>query len=309
PRPRQARRRLVDGAAARGRRHDRAAHDAIPRGGRRPRPRDHRDRPWAGHRPRHSSGPQVAARRADPRGAPRGRRPAAARDRAAGGGRHPRTRASVRRPGFRARRRRRRPRAHRRPPRRGRHRRDRARAAVAEPRRGLLRPHRPRRDHRRSPRNGRSGRLMDAVILARRTVTKMVRNPEQFIDVTLQPVLMTVIFVFIFGGAIAGGTEQYLLFTLPAIIVQTIMFTSMTIGVNLNTDLKNGVFDRFRSLPISRSAPLIGAVLGDIVRHAIAVGVSLAFGALIGFRFHTSALEVLLAIALMIVFAVSLCWI
>ncbi|GMA92980.1 hypothetical protein GCM10025869_35090 [Homoserinibacter gongjuensis] len=96
---------------------------------------------------------------------------------------------------------------------------------------------------------------MDAVILARRTVTKMVRNPEQFIDVTLQPVLMTVIFVFIFGGAIAGGTEQYLLFTLPAIIVQTIMFTSMTIGVNLNTDLKNGVFDRFRSLPISRSAP------------------------------------------------------
>lgn len=150
---------------------------------------------------------------------------------------------------------------------------------------------------------------MDAVILARRTVTKMVRNPEQFIDVTLQPVLMTVIFVFIFGGAIAGGTEQYLLFTLPAIIVQTIMFTSMTIGVNLNTDLKNGVFDRFRSLPISRSAPLIGAVFGDIVRHAIAVGVSLAFGALIGFRFHTSALEVLLAIALMIVFAVSLCWI
>jgi oleandomycin transport system permease protein len=150
---------------------------------------------------------------------------------------------------------------------------------------------------------------MDAVILARRTVTKMVRNPEQFIDVTLQPVLMTVIFVFIFGGAIAGGTEQYLLFTLPAIIVQTIMFTSMTIGVNLNTDLKNGVFDRFRSLPISRSAPLIGAVLGDIVRHAIAVGVSLAFGALIGFRFHTSTLEVLLAIALMIVFAVSLCWI
>ena len=97
---------------------------------------------------------------------------------------------------------------------------------------------------------------MDALILARRTVTKMVRNPEQFIDVTLQPVLMTVIFVFIFGGAIAGGTEQYLLFTLPAIIVQTIMFTSMTIGVNLNTDLKNGVFDRFRSLPISRIAPL-----------------------------------------------------
>src|SRR5690606_37525146 len=126
---------------------------------------------------------------------------------------------------------------------------------------------------------------------------------------TLQPVLMTVIFVFIFGGAIARGTEQYLLFTLPAIIVQTIMFTSMTIGVNLNTDLKNGVFDRFRSLPTSRSAPPSGAVLGDNVRHGIAVCVIVAFGAFSGFRWHSSALVVLLAIALMIVCAVSLCWI
>jgi len=150
---------------------------------------------------------------------------------------------------------------------------------------------------------------MDALILAKRTVRKMLRNPEQFIDVTLQPVLMTVIFVFIFGGAIAGGTEQYLQFALPGIIVQTIMFTSMTIGVNLNTDLKNGVFDRFRSLPISRSAPLLGAVTGDIVRHTIAVGVSLLFGVIIGFRFHTAWYEVLFAIVLMIVFAVSLCWI
>jgi oleandomycin transport system permease protein len=150
---------------------------------------------------------------------------------------------------------------------------------------------------------------MDTLVLARRTVTKMLRNPEQFIDVTLQPILMTVIFVFIFGGAIAGDTTTYLQFALPGIIVQTIMFTSMTIGVNLNTDLKNGVFDRFRSLPISRSAPLFGAVAGDIVRHAIAVGVSLAFGVLIGFRFGTPWYSVVFAILLMITFAVSLCWI
>ncbi len=149
----------------------------------------------------------------------------------------------------------------------------------------------------------------DSLILARRTVTKMLRNPEQFIDVTVQPVLMTVIFVFIFGGAIAGGTHQYLQFALPGIIVQTIMFTSMTIGVNLNTDLKNGVFDRFRSLPIARSAPLVGAVTGDIVRHAIAIGVTLLFGVIIGFRFHTSWYEVLGAAALMVLFAVCLCWV
>ncbi|HWH26897.1 MAG TPA: ABC transporter permease [Pseudolysinimonas sp.] len=151
--------------------------------------------------------------------------------------------------------------------------------------------------------------IHDSLVLARRTVTKMFRNPEQFIDVTVQPIIMTVLFVFIFGGAVAGNTSDYLQFALPGIIVQTIMFTSMTIGVNLNTDLKNGVFDRFRSLPIARSAPLFGAVTGDIVRHAIAVGVSLGFGAIIGFRFQTPWYDVIFAIVLMIVFAVSLCWV
>jgi oleandomycin transport system permease protein len=97
--------------------------------------------------------------------------------------------------------------------------------------------------------------MNDSLILARRTVTKMFRNPEQFLDVTLQPIIMTVLFVFIFGGAVAGNTDGYLPFVIPGIIVQTIMFTSLTIGVNLNTDIQKGVFDRFRSLPIARSAP------------------------------------------------------
>lgn len=151
--------------------------------------------------------------------------------------------------------------------------------------------------------------MNDSLILARRTVTKMFRNPEQFLDVTLQPIIMTVLFVFIFGGAVAGNTTGYLPFVIPGIIVQTIMFTSLTIGVNLNTDIQKGVFDRFRSLPIARSAPLFGAVLGDIVRHSIAVLVTLGFAALIGFRVTTSWYELLLAIVLIIVFAVSLCWV
>jgi oleandomycin transport system permease protein len=149
----------------------------------------------------------------------------------------------------------------------------------------------------------------DSLVLARRTVTRMVRNPEQFIDVTLQPIIMTVLFVFIFGGAIAGSTTQYLTFALPGIIVQTVMFTSLTIGVNLNSDIRKGVFDRFRSLPIARSAPLFGAVLGDIVRHAIAITVTLVFGVVIGFRFATPWYDVALAFILMVVFAVSLCWV
>lgn len=151
--------------------------------------------------------------------------------------------------------------------------------------------------------------IRDTLILARRNVVKMLRNPEQFIDVTVQPIIMTVLFVFIFGGAIAGNTSAYLPFVLPGIIVQTLMFTSLTIGVNLNTDIQKGVFDRFRSLPIARSAPLFGAVVGDLVRHTIAVGVTLAFGAIIGFTFSTPWWHVLAAVALMLLFAVSLCWV
>jgi oleandomycin transport system permease protein len=151
--------------------------------------------------------------------------------------------------------------------------------------------------------------IRDSLILAKRTVTKMFRNPEQFIDVTLQPIIMTVLFVFIFGGAVAGSTGKYVEFALPGIIVQTIMFTSLTIGVNLNTDIQKGVFDRFRSLPIARSAPLFGAVLGDIVRHSIAITVTLVFGSLIGFEFHEPWYQVALAIVMIIVFAVSLCWV
>jgi oleandomycin transport system permease protein len=120
---------------------------------------------------------------------------------------------------------------------------------------------------------------------------------------------MTVLFVYIFGGAIAGKTSAYLPFVLPGIIVQTIMFTSLTIGVNLNTDIEKGIFDRFRSLPIARSAPLFGAVLGDIVRHSIAIAVTLVFGAIIGFKFNQPWWHVAIAIIVIIAFAVSLCWV
>lgn len=87
------------------------------------------------------------------------------------------------------------------------------------------------------------------------------------------------------------------------------MFTSLTIGVNLNTDIQKGIFDRFRSLPIARSAPLFGAVLGDIVRHSIAITVTLVFGAIIGFQFTTPWWHVAIAIIVIIAFAVSLCWV
>jgi oleandomycin transport system permease protein len=148
-----------------------------------------------------------------------------------------------------------------------------------------------------------------SLILAGRAITKIRRTPEQLIDVTLQPIIFTILFVYLFGGAIAGSQHQYLQFVLPALMVQTVLFVSIPIGVNLNTDIGKGVFDRFRSLPIPRSAPLIGAVMGDVVRFVVAIGVLLGFGYCIGFRVTTNPFDALAACLLVLLFALSLSWV
>ena len=148
-----------------------------------------------------------------------------------------------------------------------------------------------------------------SLALAWRSIVKIRRTPEQLMDVTLQPIIFVVLFVYLFGGAISGSQHDYLQFVLPSILVQTVLFSSMAIGMNLNTDIKRGVFDRFRSLPIARSAPLIGAVLGDIVRFLVSIVVLMAFGYAIGFRVQTNALQALAACALALVFAVCLSWV
>jgi oleandomycin transport system permease protein len=151
--------------------------------------------------------------------------------------------------------------------------------------------------------------IRHSLVLAGRSVTKIKRNPEQLIDVTLQPIIFTVLFVYLFGGAIAGNQHDYLQFVLPALMVQTVLFASLSIGVNLNTDIQKGVFDRFRSLPIPRSAPLVGAVLGDIVRFVTSIVVLIGFGYAIGFRIGTDPLQAFLACLLVLAFALSLSWV
>jgi oleandomycin transport system permease protein len=148
-----------------------------------------------------------------------------------------------------------------------------------------------------------------SLALAKRSLIKTWRTPEALIDVTLQPAIFLVIFVYIFGGAVAGSTSTYLLFLLPGILAQTIATGSISIGVNLNTDLEKGIFDRFRSLPVPRSAPLVGAVLGDVVRYVIVTAVTLGIGYLMGFRIHGSVPEALAGCLLAIVFALSLSWV
>jgi oleandomycin transport system permease protein len=158
-------------------------------------------------------------------------------------------------------------------------------------------------------RGGARASVAHVLTLAGRTVRKMVRTPEQLVDATLQPIIFVVLFVFLFGGAVAGSRHDYTQFVIPSIMAQTILFASMTIGINLSTDVKKGVFDRFRSLPIARSAPLLGAVLGEMVRFVLASAVVIGFGYIIGFRVQTNALEALAAVALVLFFALCICWI
>jgi len=148
-----------------------------------------------------------------------------------------------------------------------------------------------------------------SLALAERTLLKMRRTPEQFFDVTVQPIIFLVLFVYLFGGAVAGSIHDYLQFVLPAIMAQTGLFSAMVIGTTLNTDIKKGVFDRFRSLPISRSAPLVGAVLGDLVRYLISVVVLLAVGSLLGFRIGTNPLLVLVAAVVLVFFCQAVSWV
>ncbi|WP_328537983.1 ABC transporter permease [Streptomyces sp. NBC_00344] len=147
-----------------------------------------------------------------------------------------------------------------------------------------------------------------SLALTKRSLIKTWRTPEALIDVTLQPAVFLVVFVYIFGGAVAGSTHSYLQFLLPGILGQTIATGAISIGVNLNTDLTKGIFDRFRALPIPRSAPLIGAVLGDVVRYVIVTVSTLAIGFAMGFRIQTDPLRALAGCLLAVLFALCLSW-
>lgn len=143
--------------------------------------------------------------------------------------------------------------------------------------------------------------------LAKRSIIKLTRTPEAFIDVTLQPIIFLLLFTYVFGGAIAGSTHDYLQNLLPGILAMTVA-TTITIGVNLNSDMEKGVFDRFRSLPIGRSAPLLGAVFADVVRYATICVVTIGFGYVIGFRIETNVAYAVAGCLLAIAFALCLSW-
>jgi ABC-2 type transport system permease protein len=162
---------------------------------------------------------------------------------------------------------------------------------------------------RARPRTSLTETLVQTLVMAWRALKKMRRNPEQFFDVTLQPLLFTAMFAYIFGGAVSGNVHRYLPLLIPGIVAQTVLTTCMATGVQLREDMEKGVFDRFKALPIARIAPLAGPMVADLVRYLIAAGLTFVMGVLIGYRPGGGVLGVLGAIVLAIVTGWSLAWI
>jgi ABC-type multidrug transport system permease subunit len=133
-------------------------------------------------------------------------------------------------------------------------------------------------------------------------------NPAELIDFSIQPVMFALLFTYVFGGAIGGSPHTYLMFALPGIIVQNSLFTTLNTATGLSTDLEKGFFDRLRSLPIARFAPLSGRILADIAKQAWAVAMLLAIGYILGFRVGTGPLGVLAAFGLVLISTLAVSW-
>ncbi len=155
----------------------------------------------------------------------------------------------------------------------------------------------------------RPGPLANALTFGWRALLRIKHVPEQLFDVTLTPIIFTLMFTYLFGGAIAGDVQAYLQYLLPGILVQTVLLITVYTGFTMNTDISKGVFDRFRSLPVWRPAPIVGALLGDSVRYTVASLITLGLGLVLGFRAGGGVVGVVLGVTLLLVFAFSLSWI
>ncbi|MDQ3677611.1 MAG: ABC transporter permease [Actinomycetota bacterium] len=151
--------------------------------------------------------------------------------------------------------------------------------------------------------------LSAALTFGWRGMLKVKHVPEQLLDVTITPVMFVLMFTYLFGGAIAGSTGEYLDYILPGILVMSVLFTTVYAGVALNTDLTKGVVDRFRSLPIWRPAPLVGSLLGDSVRYVVGGTVIIVLGVALGYRPGAGIVGIVAALGLVVLFAFGLSWV
>lgn len=157
-------------------------------------------------------------------------------------------------------------------------------------------------------RPGQASAASAVLTLAWRAMLKIKHVPFQLFDVTVTPIMFTLLFTFIFGGALAGSPRQYVQYLVPGVLVQTVLFITVYTGVGLNSDIRKGLYDRFRSLPMWQPAPLLGALAGDVFRYSVAGAVILVVGFILGFRPQGGAPGVLAAMALVLVFSFALSW-
>jgi ABC-2 type transport system permease protein len=153
------------------------------------------------------------------------------------------------------------------------------------------------------------GPVSSSLTFAWRGFLKVKHLPEQLADVILIPILFTLVFTYLFGGALAGSTSRYLQYLLPGTLVMTVVLLTVYTGVGLNTDIATGTFDRFRTLPIWRPAPIVGALLGDVLRYLLAAALVIGLGVVMGFRPDGGPIGTLAAVALILLFSFSLSWV
>src|SRR5687768_4662735 len=160
-----------------------------------------------------------------------------------------------------------------------------------------------------TPRPPRPSAVSAVLTFGWRGMLKVKHVPEQLIDVTITPVMFVLMWTYLFGGAVAGSTGEYLDYILPGLLAMAVLFTTVYSGIAINTDLTKGVVDRFRSLPIWTPAPIFGALIGDSIRYLVAGAVLMVVGVALGYRPPAGVPGVLAALALVVVFAFGLSWI
>ncbi|HZE41810.1 MAG TPA: ABC transporter permease [Stackebrandtia sp.] len=150
--------------------------------------------------------------------------------------------------------------------------------------------------------------LRNCAWLAWRSLVQIKHNPMELMDMSVQPVMFLLLFVFVFGGQMAGSPGEYLQYALGGLIVQNSLFTALNTAVGLNGDIRKGVFDRFRSLPIARSAPLVGRIAADLAKQVWAIALMLVLGLAIGFDLKGGVGGALAVFALLLLFTLAMSW-
>jgi ABC transporter DrrB family efflux protein len=152
--------------------------------------------------------------------------------------------------------------------------------------------------------------VADTAVVAKRNLLRIPRQPDLWVSFTIQPIMFVLLFVYVFGGAIrTPGYDDYVDFLMPGIIVQTMSFGGFVTAIGLSDDLRKGLIDRFRSLPMARSAVLAGRTLADVATNAVALAVMVVVGLLVGFNFSSSPIEVVGGIGLLLLFGYAFSWI